>query len=62
MAKTNRITKPAAVCCRVIPANEIVYLEDLTPPQLKRLKIMTAAELKALAKRQAMVREKAVRS
>ena len=62
MAKTNRITKPAAVCRGTIPADEIVYLADLTPAQLKRLKTITAAELKALAKRQAMGRGKAVRS
>ena len=36
-----------------IPADEIVHLNDLTPAQAKRLKTMTTAELKALAKMQA---------
>jgi hypothetical protein len=52
----------AAACRRTIPADEIVYLSDLTPRQAKRLKTMTTAELKALAKRQAAARRKAVRS
>ena len=45
-----------------IPADEFVHLNDLTPAQFKRLKTMTAAELKALAKRQAKARGEAVRS
>ena len=44
-----------------IPADELVYIKDLTPAQAKRLKTMTTAELKALAKRQAMARGEAVR-
>jgi hypothetical protein len=51
----------AAAGRRTIPADEIVYLNDLTPAQAKRLKTMTTAQLKALAKRQARAREKAVR-
>ena len=62
MAKTNRITKPAGACRRTIPADEMVYLNDLTPAQAKRLKTMTTAELKALAKQQAKARGEAVRS
>jgi hypothetical protein len=46
-----------------IPADEIVYINDLTPAQAKRLKTMTTAQLKALAKRQAKERaRKAVAS
>jgi hypothetical protein len=45
-----------------IPADELVYLDGMTPAQVKRLKTMTTAELKALAKRQAAARRKAVRS
>lgn len=47
---------------RTIPFDEIVYLNDLKPGEAKRLKTMTSAQLKALAKRQAKERaRKAVR-
>jgi hypothetical protein len=59
-AETDRLL---ALARRVtIPADELVYLDGLTPGQVKRLKTMTTAELKALAKRQAKARRKAVRS
>jgi hypothetical protein len=45
-----------------IPADEMVCLKDLTPAQAKRLKTMSTAELKALAKQQAKTRGEAVRS
>jgi hypothetical protein len=45
-----------------IPADEMVCLKDLTPAQAKRLKTMTTAELKALAKRQARSHAKVVQS
>lgn len=35
-----------------IPADSIIYINDLTPSQQKRLKTMSRAERKALAKRQ----------
>jgi hypothetical protein len=38
--------------CRTIPADELIHLNDLTQAQAKRLKTMTTAELKGLAKRQ----------
>lgn len=47
---------------RTIPTDELVYIKDLTPAQAKRLKTMTTAELKTLAKQQAKARGKAVRS
>jgi hypothetical protein len=52
MAKSNRITKPAAEYRQTIPSDGVVYLNDLTPAQAKRLKTMTTAELTALAQQQ----------
>jgi hypothetical protein len=60
LAELTRL-KAAAACRRTIPADQMVHLDDLTPAQAKRLKTMTTAELKALAKRQAKARGKAVR-
>jgi hypothetical protein len=59
-AETDRLL---ALARRVtIPADELVHLDGMTPAQVKRLKTMTTAELKALAKRQAAARRKAVAS
>jgi hypothetical protein len=59
-AETGRLL---ALARRVtIPADELVHLDGMTPAQVKRLKTMTTAQLKALAKRQAAARRKAVRS
>jgi hypothetical protein len=55
-------TSQATAWPKTIPADEMVYLNDLTPRQAKRLKTMTTTQLKALAKRQAAARRKAVRS
>jgi len=38
---------------RTIPVDEVIYIADLTPAQAKRLKGMTNAQLKALARKQA---------
>jgi hypothetical protein len=42
------------------PTATVVYLKECTPAELKRLKHMTSAQIRALAKRHAKRRRKAV--